>query len=509
MKRMIDEYKEKTFLFATSSYVGSCILAAFVMFIIKVTNIFPTLNWKGIIIFEIILLLEIPTFLYMRNKYKGKLELLIKDYRVIIGIFIAITYINYLFLNIILPTKEFWITISYYLAITLLFLDKKSSIISIVLSVVSQFILYFIKPELFPGTNLKSEMVIRILVIFLNTSAIWMLAGTAINLLFNVDEKESILFKNEQKLLNVFNSIKENIVVLLSSSKSLNVAAENSTASLEEIASTCSTIDNEADIIIKESSKNKNLLNDILNNTNEITDKVRETRKSSNEVIKISNNNGDSLNNMISIVENIKDGIGKTLQATTVLQKRSHEINELLSVISNISQQTNLLSLNASIEAARAGEAGKGFAVVAEEVRKLAENTDDSLESVSKIVGEFQKNIGEVEQLISDNNENIINGSSILIDIVEDIKSSIDKLNENGKDIEEIETFINGFQTEINNMVDFNEKVSNGLDSLLNSFKPIRGAIDDNTAMSEELNASSLELKNLAENMDNLVKEEK
>lgn len=96
MKRMIDEYKEKTFLFASSSYVGSAILAAFVMFIIKITNIFPTLNWKSIIIFEIILLLEILIFLYMRNKYKGKLELLIKDYRVIIGIFIAITYINYL-----------------------------------------------------------------------------------------------------------------------------------------------------------------------------------------------------------------------------------------------------------------------------------------------------------------------------------------------------------------------------------------------------------------------------
>ncbi|EDS77239.1 chemotaxis sensory transducer protein [Clostridium botulinum C str. Eklund] len=506
MKRMIDEYKEKTFLFTVSSYIGSAIFAAVVMFIIKIVNIFPTLKWGGIIIFEIILLFEIMIFIYMRNKYKGKLQFIIKDYRIIIGIFIAITYINYLFLNIILPTKEFWITISYYLAITLLFLDKKTSIISIILSIVSQFILYFIKPELLPSTNIKSEIVIRILVVLLNTSAIWMIASTAINLLFSVDEKESFLFKNEEKLLNIFSSIKENIIVLLSSSKSLNEASENSTASLEEIASTCSTIDNEADIIIKESSKNKNLLNEVFNNTNEITDKVRETRKSSSELVKISNNNGESLNTMINIIEDIKEGIGQTLKATTVLQKRSHEINELLAVISNISQQTNLLSLNASIEAARAGEAGKGFAVVAEEVRKLAEDTDDSLQSVSKIVLEFQKNIVEVESLMDNNNENIINGSNILVDIVNDIKSSIDKLNENGNDIEQVESFINNLQTEINNMVDFNEKVSNGLDSLLNSFKPIRGAVDENTAMSEELNASSLELKNLAENMDNLVK---
>ncbi|MCU6599299.1 methyl-accepting chemotaxis protein [Peribacillus frigoritolerans] len=98
-------------------------------------------------------------------------------------------------------------------------------------------------------------------------------------------------------------------------------------------------------------------------------------------------------NEGVELLQGLEKRLVKTQEQMTIISKdmeqlsnTSKEIERIVTIITSIAEQTNLLALNAAIEAARAGENGKGFAVVAGEVRKLSENTKDSVSEVVKLV---------------------------------------------------------------------------------------------------------------------------
>lgn len=188
------------------------------------------------------------------------------------------------------------------------------------------------------------------------------------------------------------------------------------------------------------------------------------------------------------------------------LGKKLEHINEIIKIIQDISSQIHLLSLNASIEAARAGEAGKGFSVVAQEVQKLANQTDESIKTISEAIDEINEQANIVLNLNQQDFEDIVKG----VEIVED----------NGRLFNSIFEAVEQLAKGIDAIVKSTEDLHQASDEILTSIQEIAAISEQGAAATQEISASAAqqdntidylkqqnsELKLLADNLQDMIK---
>lgn len=134
----------------------------------------------------------------------------------------------------------------------------------------------------------------------------------------------------------------------------------------------------------------------------EVADYVQRSLSITEETVSTSKTSINTINEAFDYINQSFEEIGGVQNKMLSVVDHTKEIDALVNIISQVAEQTNLLALNASIEAARAGEAGRGFAVVADEIKKLADNSKESVNYVRKMVKNLRDDIGISEQAITE-----------------------------------------------------------------------------------------------------------
>lgn len=206
----------------------------------------------------------------------------------------------------------------------------------------------------------------------------------------------------------------------------------------------------------------------------ESTDKMREYNRSVD----------NTLVELIKISEETKEAFGVVYEQTNVTNQSAQEIQSAADVITDIADQTNLLSLNASIEAARAGEHGKGFAVVADEIRKLAEQSRESASQITGII------------------EMLIRNSNTTVDTMKGVTEVIDK---QGEELNQTKAVFGNLNQEIETVGGAVDNIRNEIEQLNSLKSSVMGAVDNLAAIAEENAASTQETSASMQELRNLV----
>lgn len=389
------------------------------------------------------------------------------------------------------------ITFSFaYLFVALMYYDSK---IVISYSTTTLFIyilaIIFFHNEFYDDVTKNIASWIALAIAFLLCTFVSVLqSNRSRNLILNMERKE----KESESLTVLLN---KSINDASDSSKSIYKVAKELSTGISEANKTSEYAMTSIVNIVQSTSLQRDLtansfevINDISNKLMKISENIMTVSEYARDCSQMTNNGDKIITSAIQQIDIISNNSSKLTGAMKVLEDKSAEIGQITSMIDTIAAQTNLLSLNASIEAARAGEAGKGFAVVASEIRKLAEQSKNSITQINELIAEVQNEIRHTIAMTNESNHSVNEGMIIIQsagEVFGEILTSVDK----------ISSYSDSVSTSVQNIYDNSQAVVQSISKTKEASETIFAASEEVAATSRQENATLEEINAIAETL--------
>lgn len=421
----------------------------------------------------------------------------------------ALTICAVIFITIVTSTLGYHVVLLYIYAIAIasLYFSKKINVMTMILSVIGvsagQIICFWF--NIFPDKNFTTlyklivyGIVPRAMVLIAIAAIFTMLCERTTGMLsnlMNAEEQERMI--EEMRLMH--EKSVETSKTLMGMVKELSHITENSMDSNRQIVE-------ETGNVLDSFSKNSEEITGINERTQDINARLeeltainRQLSDLANQVNQLSKENQNKMNSATESMEQIHRSTNECKEIVWKLGEESKEILGIIQVITGISQQTNILALNAMIEAARAGEHGKGFAVVAEEIQKLAEQTRKAVDNIGTIVTASVEDTGMAVKVMEQSAELTETGMESMSEVgssTASITSSNEKMT---KQIVEMDHTVENIWIQSNEVAKGMQQVNVSTQNNYKAIEQVNAATQENSAGVEMIEDMVVRIRKMAE----------
>ncbi|MCM3134552.1 methyl-accepting chemotaxis protein [Paenibacillus polysaccharolyticus] len=289
-------------------------------------------------------------------------------------------------------------------------------------------------------------------------------------------EAFNVMSVNLRSLIHQVNDGAERVAA---SSEELTASTEQTAIANEQVATTMGEIATGMDAQVRMVSEGFQTMNELATGFRQVAENTTVVSEKAAEASAQTISGSESIRTAVGQMNSIQNTVSSLAGVIEELSKHSTDIVKMVDAISEISAQTNLLSLNAAIEAARAGEHGRGFQVVATEVRKLSEQ---SAQSAGEIVG-----------LVSSIETGMRNAAHSMSVVSSEVQEGIQLVNQAGSTFDHIRTSVSGVAGQAQEVSASIEQMNAGVEQINASMKSIMDVTENGAAGTEEVSATTEE----------------
>lgn len=286
--------------------------------------------------------------------------------------------------------------------------------------------------------------------------------------------------------------------VLTAASQELTTSASQSAQASNQVAD---AIGQAADAVTQQQvsvSDSAQAVTKVAGNVQEIENNAGRVAENSGQAAARAQQGNQSVDHAVSQMRRVEETVQSSAGIVDKLGERSQEIGQIVDTISGIASQTNLLALNAAIEAARAGEHGRGFAVVADEVRKLAEQSQEAAQRIAELITGIQQDTDLAVDSMREGREKVVTGTQAVEGLRADFGEITQLVNRVSEEVRGISQAIDGVAVDTGNITKSVEQIKTYGESVSGEMQSVSAAAQQQNSSTDQIAAASQALTNLA-----------